>query len=43
VKILGFRNSDIDKKVRLENPFEIDIGTIKGDKSILEPEFSLGD
>lgn len=43
VKILGFRNSEIDKKVRLENPFEIDLGTIKGDKSILEPEFSLGD
>lgn len=43
VKILGFRNSEIDKKVRLENPFEIDLGTIKGDKSILEPEFNLGD
>lgn len=43
VKILGFRNSEIDKKVRLENPVEIDLGTIKGDKSILEPEFNLGD
>lgn len=43
VKILGFRNSEIDKKVRLENPFEIDLATIKGDKSILEPEFNLGD
>jgi hypothetical protein len=43
VKILGFRNSEIDKKVRLENPFEIDLETIKGDKSILEPEFNLGD
>lgn len=43
VKILGFRNSEIDKKVRLENPFEIDLGRIKGDKSILEPEFNLGD
>ena len=43
VKILGFRNSEIDKKVRLEKPFEIDLRTIKGDKSILEPEFNLGD
>lgn len=43
MKILGFRNSEIDKKVYLEKPFEIDMSTIKGDKSILEPEFNLGD
>lgn len=43
LEILGFRNSSTDKKVRLKNPIEIDVKTIKGDKSILQPEFSLGD
>lgn len=43
VKILGFRNSTTDYKATLEEPFEIDINKIYGDKGILQPDFTLGD
>lgn len=43
VKILGFRNSTTDYKATLDEPFEIDIDKIYGDKGILRPDFTLGD
>lgn len=43
VKILGFRNSTTDYKATLDNPVELDINKIYGDKGLLEPEFPLGD
>lgn len=43
VKILGFRNSTTDYKATLDEPFEIDIDKIYGDKGILQPNFTLGD
>jgi len=43
VKILGFRNSTTDYKATLDEPFEIDIDKIYGDKGILQPDFTLGD
>lgn len=43
VKILGFRNSTTDYKATLDEPFEIDINKIYGDKGILQPDFTLGD
>lgn len=44
VKILGFRNSTTDYKAILDEPFEIDINKIYGDKEILQPNyFNVGD
>jgi hypothetical protein len=43
VTILGFRNSTTDYKATLDEPFEIDIEKINGDKAILQPHFKLGD
>jgi hypothetical protein len=43
VKILGFRNSTTDYKATLNEPFEIEIDKIYGDKGILQPDFTLGD
>jgi len=43
VKILGFRNSTTNYKATLDNPIELDINKIYGDKGILVPEFTLGD
>jgi hypothetical protein len=43
IKIIGFRNSQINKMVNFNKPFELDIRTIKGDKTILQPDFNLGD
>ncbi len=43
VKVMGFRNSETNKKINFENDFEIDINSIKGDKSILKPRFTWGD
>ncbi|MBL7832623.1 MAG: hypothetical protein JNK18_01650 [Cyclobacteriaceae bacterium] len=42
-KILGFRNSTTDYEATLDEPFEIDVNEIYGDKGILEPQFRLGD
>lgn len=43
VNILGFRNSTTNYKATLEEPFEIDINKIYGDKGILQSDFTLGD
>lgn len=43
IKILGFRNSELDKHVKFSPPIEIDIQTISGDLSLLETPFNLGD
>jgi hypothetical protein len=44
VKILGFRNSTTDYKATLDEPFELDIDKITGDKEILQPNsFNVGD
>lgn len=44
VKILGFRNSTTDYKATLDEPFELDINKIYGDKEILQPNsFNVGD
>ena len=43
IEIMGFRNSEINKVVNFEKPFELDIRTLKGDKTILQPDFNLGD
>jgi hypothetical protein len=43
VEILGFRNTELNKAFHLDNPVEIDLNVIKGDKKILQPEFNLGD
>jgi hypothetical protein len=43
IKIIGFRNTEINKLVRFENAIEIDINTLTGDKTIMQPEFNLGD
>ncbi len=43
VKVIGFRNSKINKVVNFDNSIDIDISTINGDKGILEPQFEWGD
>lgn len=43
VEILGFHNTTTDYKATFNNPFEVDINKIYGDKEILQPEFTLGD
>lgn len=43
LKILGFRNSQLDKLVWLDDPVAIDLATVRGDMVLLEPGFSLGD
>ena len=44
VKVLGFRNSTTGDKATLEEPFEIDMNKIYGDKEILQPKyFNVGD
>jgi hypothetical protein len=43
VKVMGFRNSEIDKTVGFGKGFEIDPNSITGDKSILNPKFEWGD
>lgn len=43
VKLLEFHNTKINKVVNFEPPFEIDINTLTGYKTILKPEFSIGD
>lgn len=43
VEILGFRNTEIDKVLSLDNPIQMDLSSIKGKKQILQPEFNLGD
>lgn len=43
VEILGFHNTTTNVYATLRNPIEIDINKISGDKSILEPDFTLGD
>lgn len=43
VKIVGFHNTTTNHKATLNNPVELDINKIYGDKKILEPEFVFGD
>ncbi len=44
VRIRGFRNTEIDKKIWFDDPIEIDLESIDGDKTILEPVvFKWGD
>ena len=44
VKVIGFRNSTTNYKAILEEPFEMDINNIYGDKKLLQdPYFMLGD
>ena len=43
IDLVEFRNTKINKTYRFENPVAIDINSIKGNKQILQPEFSLGD
>ncbi len=43
VKVMGFMNSEIDKNVDFGNGFKIDLNSMVGDKSILEPKFEWGD
>jgi hypothetical protein len=41
VSIIGFHNTEKNKYYNLRNPIEIDFNQIRGDKSILEPNFEL--
>ena len=41
ISIIGFHNTTIDKYFNLPNSIDIDYNQIKGDKSILEPDFTL--
>ena len=43
LEISGFRNSKIDKVITFEKPFPVEINTITGDQTFLEPTFTLGD
>jgi len=43
LKIMGFRNTDKNKIIKFDKPFELDLKTLKGDQTILQPNFTLGD
>jgi hypothetical protein len=43
LKILGFRNTKIDKIVKFHKPFRIESKKIEGDMKIIQPDFDLGD
>lgn len=43
LKILGFRNSTTNYNATLNEPFELDINKVYGDKGILQPDFNMGD
>lgn len=43
VEILGFRNTEINKVVEFDKPISLDTKRLKGDLSILQPDFSIGD
>jgi len=39
IEILEFRNTEVNKLIKFKEPFEINVETIKGKKSLLQPTF----